>query len=107
MPDYKLELEGIAIAGAGMERTSTPSRYAASGYAVLDGYMTWKPFENVRLRAGVLNIFDTRYFPPSVAVGYTAVPTCTTPGNCVSAVNPLELQVAPGRTFRVGLTVDF
>jgi hemoglobin/transferrin/lactoferrin receptor protein len=107
MPDYKLELEGVVIAGAGVERASSAARYMPAGYAVFDSYMTWKPFENVTFRAGVLNIFDTRYFPSSVVSGYARIPTCTTVSNCVSATNPLELQVAPGRTFRVGLTIDF
>jgi hemoglobin/transferrin/lactoferrin receptor protein len=107
MPHYKLELEGVVIAGAGVERASTAARYMPAGYAVFDSFMTWKPFDHVTFRAGVLNIFDTRYFPSSVVNGYNRVPTCTTPGNCVSAVNPLELQVAPGRTFRVGLQIDF
>lgn len=107
MPHYKLELEGVVIAGASVERASTAAKYMPAGYAVFDSFMTWKPFENVIFRAGVLNIFDTRYFPPSVVAGYNRVPTCTTPGNCVSGVNPLELQVAPGRTFRVGLQIDF
>jgi len=107
MPHYKLELEGIVIAGVGVERASTDARYMPAGYAVFDSFMTWKPLDHVTFRAGVLNFFDTRYFPASVVNGYNRVPTCTTPGNCVSAVNPLELQIAPGRTFRVGLTVDF
>jgi hemoglobin/transferrin/lactoferrin receptor protein len=107
MPDYKLEFEGVVIAGASVERASTAAKFMPAGYAVFDSFMTWKPLENVTFRAGVLNIFDTRYFPPSVVAGYNRVPTCTTPANCVSGVNPLELQVAPGRTFRVGLTVDF
>lgn len=107
MPDYKLEFEGVVIAGAGVERASTAAKYLPAGYAVFDSFLTWKPFNNVTLRAGVLNIFDTRYFPASVVTGYNRVPTCTTPGNCVSAVNPLELQVAPGRTFRVGMQIDF
>jgi hemoglobin/transferrin/lactoferrin receptor protein len=107
MPDYKLEFEGVVIAGASVERASTAAKFMPAGYAVFDSFMTWKPLENVTFRAGVLNIFDTRYFPPSVVAGYNRAPTCTTPGNCVSGVNPLELQVAPGRTFRVGLTVDF
>lgn len=107
IPDYKLELEGVAIAGAGVERNSTGLKYMPAGYAVFDSYLTWKPMDNVTFRAGVLNIFDTRYFPSSVVAGYNRVPTCTTVTNCESATNPLELQVAPGRTFRVGLQVDF
>ncbi|MGE0629680.1 MAG: TonB-dependent hemoglobin/transferrin/lactoferrin family receptor [Hyphomicrobiaceae bacterium] len=107
IPNYNIELEGVALAAAGVDRASTAARYKPDGYAAFDAFVTWRPLDNVTLRGGVLNIFDTRYFPSSVVSGYNQTPTCSTVSNCVSATNPLELQVAPGRTFRVGLQVDF
>ena len=70
-------------------------------YALLDGYVTWKPTENVEINFGVQNIFDTAYFPNTLT-GYA-----NTASDSVAAQNPLELQVAPGRTFKIGATVKF
>jgi outer membrane receptor protein involved in Fe transport len=50
-----------------MEHAGTAAKYMPAGYAVFDSFMTWKPFENVTFRAGVLNIF--------VVAGYNRVPT--------------------------------
>jgi hemoglobin/transferrin/lactoferrin receptor protein len=52
----------------------------------------------------VLNIADTRYFRSlNGATTYTIVPAST----AVAIQNPLELQTAPGRTFKVGANYQF
>ena len=69
---------------------------------MLDGYVTWKPTENVEVNFGVQNIFDTAYFPNTLT-GYAANQT----NAAVQAQNPLAAQVGPGRTFKLGTTVKF
>jgi hemoglobin/transferrin/lactoferrin receptor protein len=76
--------------------------FSPDDYFVLDANMQWRPFENLALRASVLNILDERYFLPS-ASAFDASPT----SSAVMATNPIELQTQPGRTFRVGLSVSF
>ena len=101
MPENGLEFELLTSLAAGpTERTATSS-FLSSGYALVDGYVTWKPTENVEVNFGVQNIFDTRYFPNTLT-GYAA-----TAATNVAAQNPLEAQVGPGRTFKLGTTVRF
>ena len=59
----------------------------------------FSPFAGAGL--GILNIFDTRYFPNTLT-NYN-----NTAGIDTANQNPLELQVAPGRTFKVGAKVTF
>lgn len=102
MPENGLEFELLTtLAAAGSER-STPEAFRPTGYAVVDGYVTWHPNDDVEVNFGVENVFDTKYFPNTLS-GYDAVP----PSAAVAAQNPLELQSAPGRVFKVGTTVKF
>lgn len=101
IPEHGLEFELIGTLAAGPTERSDPNAFKPGGYALLDGYVTWKPTENVEVNFGVQNIFDTRYFPNTLT-GYAM----TAPSN-VAGVNPLEAQVGPGRTFKVGTTVRF
>jgi hemoglobin/transferrin/lactoferrin receptor protein len=78
-------------------------RYRPDGAFVLDATLAWSPRPWITFRASVLNVFDKRYFPASVSSTHASVPDTM----AVAATNNLELQTAPGRTFRVGLTVKF
>lgn len=99
MPEYGLEAEFIASFGAPVTRSPT-GLFKPPGYSVFDAYLNWKPLPNVTLRAGIQNMFDRRYF--SNVYRYDLAPSAS-----VRAVNPLELQSAPGRTFKIGATIDF
>ncbi len=66
-----------------------------------DAYLNWRPTENLKIRAGVQNIFEARYFP--TIRGYDLGTTDMR----VFAQNPLELQVGAGRTWKIGATLDF
>ncbi|MBO9590698.1 TonB-dependent hemoglobin/transferrin/lactoferrin family receptor [Devosia sp.] len=101
MPEHGLEFELLTTLAAGPTERASATAFKPDGYALLDGYVTWKPTENVEVNFGVQNIFDTRYFPNTLT-GYAT----TAPAN-VAAQNPLEGQVGPGRTFKVGTTVRF
>ncbi|MEN5082180.1 TonB-dependent hemoglobin/transferrin/lactoferrin family receptor [Bosea sp. TWI1241] len=100
MPEYGLEAEVISTLAGGVNRASSPDVFKPAGYAVFDGYVNWKPASQFTLRAGVQNIFNTRYFA-------NVFDYAKTPSVAVAAGNPLELQAAPGRTFKISAQVDF
>lgn len=101
MPEHGLEFELLTTLAAGPTERASATAFKPDGYALLDGYVTWKPTDNVEVNFGVQNIFDTRYFPNTLT-GYA-----TTAAANVAAQNPLEAQVGPGRTFKLGTTVRF
>jgi len=101
--EWNLDGEVIARFSAPVSRASATTLYRPGGWFTLDSFVNWKPRENVTLRAGVQNIFDARYFQ-NLGTG-TTYPIL--PSTSVAQSNPLELQVAPGRTFKTSLTVDF
>jgi len=100
LPEHHLEAEVIGTFAAGVTRATTATIFRPAGYSVFDAYLNWKPLPNVTLRAGMQNIFDRRYF--SNVFNYELAPSAS-----VRAVNPLELQTAPGRTFKLGATIEF
>ncbi|WP_457588322.1 TonB-dependent hemoglobin/transferrin/lactoferrin family receptor [Ensifer canadensis] len=102
LPDYGLQFEVFGTFAAGRTQNSDPADYLVPGYAVFDAYAKWKPRENVELTAGIENIFDRRYFPNTLT-GYDRI----APSVATANVNPLELQTAPGRVFKLGATVRF
>ncbi|OOG76349.1 hypothetical protein B0E45_00695 [Sinorhizobium sp. A49] len=102
LPDYGLQFEVFGTFAAGRTQNSDPADYLVPGYAVFDAYAKWTPRENVELTAGIENIFDRRYFPNTLT-GYDRVAASVATAN----VNPLELQTAPGRVFKIGATVRF
>lgn len=102
VPEHGLELEFIGTFAAGVTERSDPAAFKPAGYAVFDAYAKWQPSETIEISAGVQNIFDTRYFPNTLT-GYPAIQS----DPAVAAVNPLEAQVAPGRTFKLGATMKF
>jgi len=101
IPEHSLELEVVGTFAAGPTERSNPDAFKPDGYAVFDAFARWNPTENVEINFGVQNIFDTRYFPNTLT-GYA-----NTASSAVGNVNPLELQTAPGRTFKIGTTVKF
>ena len=102
LPDYGLQFEVFGTFAARRTQNSDAADYLVPGYAVFDAYAKWTPRENVELTAGIENIFDRRYFPNTLT-GYDRVPASVATAN----VNPLELQTAPGRVFKLGATVRF
>ncbi|TQI76612.1 hemoglobin/transferrin/lactoferrin receptor protein [Bosea sp. AK1] len=109
MPEYGLEAEVIGTFAGGATRASSPTLFKQGGYSVFDAYLSWKPTSSITVRGGVDNIFDKRYFANLVG-GTTYAKTaavCTSPASCVAAANPLELQTAPGRTFKLSASVEF
>lgn len=102
MPDQGLEFEVIGTFAAGVTERSDPNAFKPDGYSVFDAYAKWEPTDNIELTAGIQNILDTRYFPNTLT-GYANTPA----SSAVANQNPLELQVAPGRTFKIGAKVTF
>ncbi len=91
-------------ASEALERSS-PTLYRPDGYVAFDAIVNWSPrwVPGLTLRASVLNFTDARYFRSlNGATSYPIVPS-----TAVAIANPLELQTAPGRTFKVGATYAF
>lgn len=103
IPDWKLETEVIGTFAKGVSRRADPDAYKPAGYAVFDVYAKWKPTDMIDVNLGVQNIFDKRYFPNTLAGNYLNTPA----SSAVANQNPLEMQVAPGRTYKLGATVRF
>ena len=101
-PEWGLETEFRSTFARGVSRVSDQSLYKPGGYAVFDAYANWKINETFTLRAAVLNIFDTRYFKGPFPNTYAITPLTS-----VAIANPLELQTAPGRTFRISAVANF
>lgn len=102
IPDWKLETEVVATFAHGVTQRADPNAFKPSGYAVFDAYARWKPTDNIDVDFGIQNIFDRRYFPNTISGTITNV----VPANVAEANNP-EMQVAPGRTFKLGATIRF
>jgi len=56
------------------------------------------------VRGGDDNIVDRRYL--AILVGGTSYAAVPSPAS-TAAANPLELQTAPGRTFKLSASVEF
>jgi hemoglobin/transferrin/lactoferrin receptor protein len=103
IPEWKLETELVGTFAKGVTRRADPDAYKPAGYAVFDVYGKWKPTEMIDVNFGVQNIFDKRYFPNTLAGTYLNTPSSSSVAN----QNPLEMQVAPGRTYKLGATMRF
>lgn len=101
MPEYGLEAEVIGTFAAGATRADAPTTFKPGGYSVFDAYLNWKPTSYITVRGGVQNIFDRRYFADVLNYNKVAASAST------AATNPLELQTAPGRTFKLAASVEF
>ncbi len=102
IPDWNLETEVLATFAHGVTERADPDAFKPGGYAVFDAYARWKPRQNIDLDFGIENIFDRRYFPNTIAGTIT-----NTISAAVANANNPEMQVAPGRTFKLGATIRF
>ncbi|MGU3401508.1 TonB-dependent receptor [Brucellaceae bacterium D45D] len=102
IPDWNLETEFVGTFASGVKRRADEDAFKPSGYAIFDAYAKWSPTKHIDVNFGIENIFDKRYFPNTLT-GYATGPVATNVAN----INPLEMQVAPGRTFKLGATMRF
>ncbi|MGB3830717.1 MAG: TonB-dependent hemoglobin/transferrin/lactoferrin family receptor [Mesorhizobium sp.] len=102
IPEWNLETELVATLAHGVTERSDPDAFKPGGYAVIDAYARWKPTRNVDIDFGIENIFDRRYFPNTISGTIL-----NTVSSAVADANNPEMQVAPGRTFKLGATVRF
>ncbi|NGM21591.1 TonB-dependent hemoglobin/transferrin/lactoferrin family receptor [Roseomonas stagni] len=89
---------------AAVTETSSSQLYQPKAYQVFDLLASWRPLPNVELNGGIFNILDTRYLGLPAGVTYARSEFTT---DATKSTNPIELQVAPGRNFRVGLKVTW
>lgn len=99
--DWNIDTEVQATFATPVRHASASTVYKPDGYTVLDAFVNWKPTKTLALRAGVMNIFDERYFQ-DLNGNYATTATEST-----ARTNPLELQTAAGRTFKLSMTLDF
>ena len=95
----------ISTWSAGALSRSDPTYYRPDSYIVFDAIVGYRPqmAPGLTLRASVLNIGDTRYFP-----SLTGNTTYTNTASAAVAMgNPIELRTAPGRTFKLGASYAF
>ena len=102
IPDWNLETEFVGTFASGVKRRADENAFKPSNYSVFDAYAKWKPTKHIDVNFGVENIFDKRYFPNTLT-GYANTPDSSSVAN----VNPLEMQIAPGRSFKIGATMRF
>ncbi|GGC72012.1 TonB-dependent receptor domain-containing protein [Chelatococcus reniformis] len=101
-PEWGLTVEVLGTAAQGVSRASSPTLFKPASYATLDSFVNWKINDTFTVRAGVLNIFDARYFKGPLPYQFDVAPS-----EAVRISNPLELQTAPGRTFKVSAVANF
>ncbi len=91
--------------GAEVTEASSSQLYMPKSYQVFDLLASWRPLPNLELNGGIFNLLDTRYLP--LSPGGTSYNRSQFTTDATKATNPIELQVAPGRNFRVGARVTF
>ena len=69
------------------------------GYGLIDATAYWQLTKNVRLSGGVYNITDRKYWD------YLSSRTLTSAS--AQERNDINLAVMPGRTWQLGVNVDF
>ncbi|MDT8850572.1 TonB-dependent receptor [Pantoea dispersa] len=84
---------GAAISDASSEYMRVP------GYGLIDATAYWQLTKNVRLSGGVYNITDRKYWD------YLSSRTLTSAS--AQERNDINLAVMPGRTWQLGVNVDF
>jgi hemoglobin/transferrin/lactoferrin receptor protein len=104
-PETRLRLTLNSSFATAQERASTSTRYLPGGYAVFDVLASWRPFERFELTGGIFNLSNTRYMP--LPPGGTAYDRSQFATSATKATNPIELQIAPGISFRVGAKLTF
>ncbi|HEV7456948.1 MAG TPA: TonB-dependent hemoglobin/transferrin/lactoferrin family receptor [Roseococcus sp.] len=104
-PDLGLRVSLNNITSAGVTQVSDPQRYRPPAYTVFDLTASWRPIERLELNAGIFNLLNARYVP--LAPGGTAYNQSRFTTDDTKRVNPIELQVAPGTSFRLGARYTF
>ncbi|WP_439599386.1 TonB-dependent hemoglobin/transferrin/lactoferrin family receptor [Falsiroseomonas sp.] len=104
-PDLRTSVTLNGTYAAEVTNLSSSTLYHPKSYQVFDMLASWRPLANLELNGGIFNLLDTRYLP--LAPGGTTYSVSSATLDSVKAANPIELQVAPGRTFRVGARVTF
>ncbi|WP_312142734.1 TonB-dependent receptor domain-containing protein [Pantoea septica] len=84
---------GAALADAAGEYMRVP------GYGMVDATAYWQVAKNVRLSGGVYNLTDRKYWD------YTSSRELTS--DTAQDRNDVALAVMPGRTYQLGVNVDF
>ncbi|WP_340149382.1 TonB-dependent hemoglobin/transferrin/lactoferrin family receptor [uncultured Sneathiella sp.] len=101
-PSTGIDIELVGTFQDGSAEVDDPAtEFSPAGYAVFDILAGWQASENLTFRAGLTNIFDTRYFGPETR-GFPI-----NGSDAVKRTNPIELQTAPGRSLKVGLSYKF
>lgn len=78
---------------------STAEYMRVPGYGMVDATAYWQATKNVKLSGGIYNITDRKYWD------YTSSRTLTSTNQ--QERNDINLAVMPGRTFQLGVNVDF
>lgn len=78
---------------------STTEYMRVPGYGMVDATAYWQATKNVKLSGGIYNITDRKYWD------YTSSRTLTSSN--AQERNDINLAVMPGRTFQLGVNVDF
>ncbi len=105
MPEPKVSVTLNSILATPQTQASSSRRYLPGGYAVFDLLATWRPHPQLELMGGIFNLTNQRYMP--LAPGGTAYDLSEFTTAATKITNPIELQVAPGISFRFGATVRF
>jgi hemoglobin/transferrin/lactoferrin receptor protein len=85
---------------SGTAITDSTSEYKrVPGYGMVDATAYWQATKNLKLSGGIYNITDRKYWD------YTSSRTLTSTN--AQERNDINLAVMPGRTFQLGVNVDF
>ena len=84
-----------------VKRTDSDNDYKPAGYGLLDVSAKWRPTKDSKLRFGIKNVLDKRYFQASAA-NYALTAT-----ERVANANPIELQTGAARSFELSYNVKF
>lgn len=74
------------------------------GYGLVDLTAYYRITKNVRVNGGIYNLTDRKYWDYQNSRNIEA-PTNTDPNN--AHYYDQQLSIAPGRTFQLGMSVDF
>jgi hemoglobin/transferrin/lactoferrin receptor protein len=104
-PEHRFRITGTGTFASAQDRASTTTRYLPGGYAVFDLLASWRPIERLEVMGGIFNLTNQRYMP--LPPGGTTYDTSAFATAATKSTNPIELQIAPGISFRVGAKLTF
>ena len=84
---------------------SQPPHFETPGFAIVDFTAYWRPVNAVTIRAGVFNVFDTKYWLWSDVYLSGIGPNTTPPGSPPFA--SIDRYTQPGRNASVSVKVEF